>query len=542
MKNDIITVEITDLLPDGNGIGRRDDGKAVFIPDTAPGDIAEAVIIKELSSRSIGRLRHVVKPSPMRAEADCPVSQSCGGCVFRHIKYEAEAEIKRGFVASALARIGGREIPVGETVTRAPDGYRNKVQYPFAPDENGKNNFGYYARRSHRMVRCGQCRLQSADFYRVAESLAHIADELGLEPYDEITRRGVIRHLVMRRNRAGEMLVCIIAAREDARVAAAAEMLFGKEKCVIGVQESINSAPGNAIFGGTARRLCGAEKLYDTLCGRKFAISARSFYQVNADVAEALYTAAAELAGQKTGGHTILDLYCGTGTIGLCVAGGGDRLCGVEIIPEAVENARENAALNGRSAENTHFVCGDAGVGVAECTRRFGKPDIIIVDPPRKGLDAAVIETIAAAAPERVIYISCDPATLSRDIALLSEHGYSASGATPFDMFPRTGHVETVVLLSHQRPKDKIRVELDLAEMDITASETEATYREIKDYIFEQHGVKVSSLYIAQVKEKHGIKERECYNKPKSENPKQLHCPAEKEKLIEEALKHFKMI
>ena len=450
MKNDIITVEITDILPDGNGVGRREDGKAVFIPDTAPGDTVRALIIKELANRSVGKLICVEKPSGMRIPADCPAARKCGGCIFRHIEYGAEAEIKRGFVAAALARIGGQEIPVGETVTRAPDGYRNKVQYPFAPDENGKNSFGYYARRSHRMVRCGQCRLQSGDFYRVAESFAHIADGLGLEPYDEITRRGAIRHLVMRRSRSGEMLVCIVSAMADNRLSAAAKQLCEREKCVIGVQESINSAPGNAIFGGTARKLCGAEKLYDTLCGRKFAISARSFYQVNADVAEALYTAAAALAGKKAGGHTILDLYCGTGTVGLCVAGGEDRLCGVEIIPEAVENARENAALNGRSAENTHFVCGDAGVGVAECTRRFGKPDIIIVDPPRKGLDAAVIETIAAAAPERVIYISCDPATLSRDIALLCGHGYSPVGATPFDMFPRTGHVETLMLLTRE--------------------------------------------------------------------------------------------
>lgn len=448
MKERLTRLRITSVTPEGYGVGREEDGKVVFVPDTAPGDVVTAGIIKELKNSSVARAEEIIAPSPMRVIPDCRVCRKCGGCVFRHISYESETQIKRGFVRDAFARIGGMDIEVGETRRGNELCYRNKVQYPFARGEDGKCVFGYYARRSHRVVPHEFCLLQDNSFYEVAQYCAVRADERGLPAYDEQTGKGVLRHLVMRRSREGKMLACLVVNGGGANAARpVAEDIFDRFPFVVGVHINVNARRDNVIFGEETFRAAGEEALYDTLCGKRFALSPRSFYQVNAEMAERLYSHAAKLAAGAAP-RVILDLYCGVGTVGLCTAGANDKLCGVEIIPEAVEDARANAKLNGRNEENTLFVCGDAACGVRECRKRFGSPDVIIVDPPRKGLDAAVIETIVSAAPEKVVYISCDPATLARDCRIFTEKGYKTDKATPFDLFPRTGHVESVVLMS----------------------------------------------------------------------------------------------
>ena len=449
MKNDKITLEITAVTPDGYGIGRSEN-KVVFVPDTAVGDVIEALIIKELKTSSVAKLLEIKKPSESRTEPDCEVCKKCGGCVFRHINYKSELEIKRGFIKDALTRIGGTDIPVRNVVFGEENRYRNKVQYPFGRDENGNCIFGYYAKRSHRIIEHGDCPLQGGIFTKIAAFCAEEADKLKIKAYDEIKRDGILRHAVMRKNRRGEILLCLVVTKKNKELEKLCEAVFDRFGEVIGVHLNYNRDFGNVIFGEKTEKIIGEDTITDELCGKKFELSPRAFYQVNADMAEKLYNKAKELADAKDG-SVILDLYCGVGTVGLSVASENDKLCGVEIIAPAVENAIQNAKSNGRSEENTLFVCGDASVGVEECNKKFGKPDIIIVDPPRKGLDENVIKTVVEAAPEKVVYISCDPATLARDIKIFAESGYTPSEAFPFDLFPRTGHVETVVLMSRDK-------------------------------------------------------------------------------------------
>ncbi len=451
MKNDIIQLNITDLTPEGFGVGRI-DGKVVFVADTAVGDIIEAKVLKELKNHSFAKVEKILTPSPDRIESDCSVSQKCGGCVFRHVSYDAELNLKRNIVKQAFSRIANMDIEIGETVFSNPAFYRNKVQYPFAKDTDGKCIFGYYARRSHRIVEHDSCPLQDKIFSEIASFCAKTADFLGISAYDEQTGNGILRHIVMRKNRVGEILVTLVVFKEDRNIKALADRIFDKFESVVGIHINLNKKRDNVIFGDKTKKVVGLDTLNDKLCGKSFEISPRSFYQVNAEMAEKLYNAAKELAFDDDGNSKIiLDLYCGIGTIGLSLAREKDKLCGVEIIADAVENAKKNAKLNGRNEENTLFVCGDAEIGVNECKNKFGSPDIIIVDPPRKGLDVSVIKTVADAEPEKIIYISCDPATLSRDCALFTEHGYVTDKATPFDLFPRTGHVESLVCLTRTK-------------------------------------------------------------------------------------------
>ena len=449
MKNDIINLEITDITPEGFGVGRL-EGKVYFVADTAVGDKIEALVLKELKNRSFAKVQRILSPSPFRVQSDCHVSQKCGGCVFRHISYDAELDLKKSLVRQCFSRIGGMDIKVNDTVFDDISEYRNKVQYPFAPDGNGKVAFGYYAKRSHRIVTHSHCPLQERLFTEIGGFISKTADLLGITAYNEETGKGELRHLVMRKNRKGEILVCIVSAVKNNKLKKLCYILNDEFSRIIGVHLNINKRRDNVIFGEETEPICGEAVLTDLLCGKTFYISPRAFYQVNADMAEKLYLKAKELSGLGGEGKIVLDLYCGAGTIGLCLAGENDKLCGVEIIEDAIENAKKNCEINGRSEKNTLFVCGDASVGVAECRKRFGNPEIIIVDPPRKGLDKEVVNVVADAEPEKIVYISCDPATLARDCALFAEQGYITNEATPFDLFPRTGHVETVVCLTRQ--------------------------------------------------------------------------------------------
>ncbi len=446
MKNDILELEITDITPEGFGVGRS-DGKVYFVADTAVGDVAKCLVLKELKSHAFAKAIELVKPSATRTEPRCAVSQKCGGCSLQHISYPAEAELKQNFVKQSFARIGNMDISVNPAQVGADCKYRNKVQYPFGKGEKGECVFGYYAKRSHRIVPHGHCLLQANIFTQIAACCAEIANKSFLKPYDELSGKGVLRHIVMRKNRMGDILVCLVVTENHKKLLPLAEKLKAEFKQIIGIHININKRRDNVIFGNETYCILGDAVLQDTLCGKTFNISPTAFYQVNAEMAERLYQKGKSLISDKKG-KIILDLYCGAGTIGICLANEEDKLCGVEIVESAIINAKENAIINGRSEENTLFVCGDAAIGVAECKKRFGDPHTIIVDPPRKGLDKEVIQTVAEAAPKEILYISCDHATLARDCKIFKEYGYITREATPFDLFPRTGHVETVVLLT----------------------------------------------------------------------------------------------
>ena len=359
--------------------------------------------------------------------------------------------------------------------------------------------------------------------------------------YDEATGKGLVRHVYVRVNRKGESLCCVVInGRQAPREPELAAYVCATVPHTAGVLVNSNTKRGNVILGEKYRTLWGRDYLMDTLCGLEFKLSVPSFYQVNRDQAEALYGKALDYAG-LTGRETVLDLYCGIGTITLCLAKRAGRVIGAEIVPAAIRDAKENAARN--HIENAEFFCGDAAETAARLEAEGLRPDVITVDPPRKGLAPEVIGSIAAMGPERVVYVSCDPATLARDLAIFSSAGYAPLSATAVDMFPRTEHVETVVLLSKgEVDSKKIRVEFSLEDMDMSEFQDGATYTQIKDYVLEHSGLKVSNLYISQIKRKCGIEVGKNYNLPKSEDSRQPQCPPEKEKAIREAFKYFGMI
>ena len=541
-KNDIFEADITAMTAEGSGICRA-EGMAVFVPGTAVGDRCAVRIVKVLRKYAFGRLEKLLAPSPDRIAPDCPVAAQCGGCVYRHIRYEAELRIKTQRVRDALERIGGLQDFQMEPILAAPDRcrYRNKCQLPIGLSKDGALQLGFYAVNSHRIVNTESCLLQPEAFDRAAAAFRRWYAVSGESVYDEASHSGVLRHLYMRRGEmSGEMMVCVVAngaaLHEEALLV---EMLREAVPEITGVLLNINREKTNVVLGKTCRTLWGKDTITDTLCGLAFEIAPHAFYQVNRTQAERLYGKAAEYAG-LTGAETLLDLYCGTGTIGLSMAKNAKKLIGAEIVPAAVENARRNAERN--AIQNAEFLCADAAEAARILFERGEKPDVIVIDPPRKGCDSALIATIAAMRPKRVVYVSCDPATLARDLKLFGESGYKTETVTPADMFPGTAHVETVVLLSKLNTKQHVEVELNLDELDLTAAESKATYDEIKAYVLEKHGLKVSSLYISQVKRKCGLDVGQNYNLSKKEDAKVPQCPPEKEAAIMEALKHFQMI
>ena len=452
-KNDIITLEITALTNEGSGVGHYSEqdggsGIAVFVPFTAVGDIISCRIVKVLKSYAYGKTEKLLTPSPDRVESGCEVYGKCGGCCFRHISYEAELRAKEGFVRDAFTRLGGLSpifLPIkGSDST---DGYRNKLQMP-AAKADGKTVFGFYSGRSHRVIPTERCALQPEEFAGITEFIAQQADKLHISVYNEEKHEGVLRHIYLRRGyHSGEICLCIVARRrvpEFTRLAAAAAERFPQ---ITGVVLNINRERTNVILGGEEHLLCGRAEIYDEMCGIKVEISPMSFYQVNTAAAEQLYRQAAEFAQPE--GRLVLDLYCGAGTIGLSMADRAQRLIGAEIVPQAVENARQNALRN--SVTNAQFICADAGQAAKMLESSGEKPDIVILDPPRKGCGDETLTACAEMSPERIVMISCNAATAARDCKRLTELGYTAEKVRAFDLFPRTSHVECVVLLRKSR-------------------------------------------------------------------------------------------
>ena len=535
-KNQEHTVTIEGYGEGGMGVARI-DGRVVFVHGALRGEKCRVLILKTLKSVAFAKVLEVLEPSSERMESDCPYFPRCGGCTYRHIRYEEELRLKKQRVQDNLSRIGGSDVTV-EEILGAQDTlrYRNKAQYPVSKD----GAVGFYRARTHEVIECEHCLLVRPEADAAAEALREYMQSCHVAGYDEKTGRGLIRHLYVRSNASGESLICVLVngdklPKEDRLVALLRDAC---PKCT-GIVLGTNTKKGNVILGDRYRTLWGSDRLEDTLCGKTFKLSVPSFYQVNRAQAERLYAKTIEFA-DLTGQETVLDLYCGAGTITLALSDHAKKVLGAEIVPEAIDDARENAARNG--VKNAEFFCGDASDVAKKLARENLRPDVITVDPPRKGLAADVVESIAEMQPQRVVYVSCDSATMARDVKRLADLGYTARRACAVDMFPRADHVETVCLLSKLQSKEHIEIEVKMDELDLTSAESKATYEEIKAYVLEHTGLKVSHLYIAQVKQKYGIIERENYNKPTSENAKQPQCPLDKENAIMEALKHFGMI
>ena len=441
-KNQICSAEITDWSSDGAGVARI-GGRAVFVPGTIPGERWEIRIVRATAAAVFGRGERCLTAAPGRAAPDCPAYPRCGGCTLRHMTYETELAYKLRRVNDAYRHIGGLALRASEILAAdPPEEYRNKAIYAVTDDLRP----GFFRPRSHEVVPVTRCLLQSEASDRAAAAVCAFCRANGIPPYDEATGRGVLRHIFTRTARSGALQVTVVAARGfGARTGALAEAVRAACPETVGVILNVNKTRGNTVLAGEFYTLWGSDTLEDTLCGLRFALSPQSFFQVNPAQAERLYDRV--LAYAAPGGRdTVLDLYCGAGTISLCLARAAAHVIGVETVPEAVENARANARRNG--VTNAEFLCADAGEAAAELLRRGVRPDAVVVDPPRKGLADDVIETVCSMAPARVVYVSCNVATQARDLRRFADLGYAPAEAVAVDQFSRTSHVETVVLLT----------------------------------------------------------------------------------------------
>ena len=535
-KGSVYTAVIDGYSSEGLGIARV-NGAVVFVPHAVRGEEIDLRITKVMKTSCAGEIVKIHNPSPERMEPECPYAGKCGGCAYRHLTYPEELWAKRQRVQDALTRIGGLDLTVEEILgAKNPEHYRNKSQYPVGAD----GSIGFFQARTHKVVTIRRCLIQTEAADRTAQAVGEWMRRYKISAYDETTGKGLVRHVCVRVNRKGESLCCVVVnGNKVPREPELAAYVTTAVPHTVGVLLNSNTRRGNVVLGDKYRTLFGRNYLMDTLCGLEFKLSMPSFYQVNRDQAEVLYGKALEFAG-LTGNETVLDLYCGIGTITLCLAKAAKRVIGAEIVPPAIRDAKENALRN--HIENAEFFCGDAADIAAKLESDGLRPDVVTVDPPRKGLAPEVIASVAAMGPEKVVYVSCDPATLGRDVKIFREFGYEAKRAAAVDMFPGTAHVETVVLLSKLNTKQHIEVELNLDELDLTSAESKATCDEIKAYVLEKHGLKVSSLYISQVKRKCGLDVGQNYNLSKKEDAKVPQCPPEKEAAIMDALKHFQMI
>ena len=463
-RGDPLQVSIETATIDGSGVARV-DGQVVFVPGALPGERCSVRIAHVGRSAVFAQLLSVLTPSVHRVEPDCPYFPRCGGCALRHMDYEQELALKQAHVQSCLTRIGGQAIsalPI--TGAAQTDGYRNKVQFP-VQEQDGCPVAGFFSGKTHRVIPVRPCRIQPDCADAIRGAVLAWMEQYHIRAYDEQTHTGYIRHIYIRFGaESGQILVCIIAncaqlPKKKQLVAA----LLAAEPGITTIVFSPNTKKGNTVLGTEFHPLYGDGTITDTLCGLQFRLSAPAFYQVNHAQAERLYEKAVQLAG-LTGNETVLDLYCGTGTITLCLARHAKKAIGVEIVPQAIEDAKFNAAQNGM--ENAEFFCMDAGQAAKMLADRRTRPDVIVVDPPRKGVSADVIEAISAMAPQRVVYVSCDPATLARDLKLLTAVGYTLQTAEAFDLFPRCAHVETVCLLSKRNARQKRSVRMNLTVED----------------------------------------------------------------------------
>ncbi len=542
-KDDLIELTIEDLGVDGEGIGKV-DGMAIFVKDAVPGDRVQAKVMKMKKSYGYARLMQVLDPSPERMEPRCAFARQCGGCQLQAMTYEAQLDFKAKKVWNHLIRIGSlTDLAKPEIIGMDdPWRYRNKAQFPFGTDKEGNPVTGFYAARSHNIIPCTECWLGVEENKVILEKILDHLKTYHISTYDEVSGKGLLRHVLIRKGfTTGEVMVCLIL---NGRTMPKLTELVNSLREVPGMTSitiNVNTKNTNVIMGTEMIFVWGQDYITDYIGNIKYQISPLSFYQVNPVQTKKLYETALEYADLK-GNETVWDLYCGIGTISLFLAQKAGKVYGVEIVPQAINDARQNAKLNG--IENAEFFVGKAEEVLPEKYEKEGiYADVIVVDPPRKGCDTAALETMVKMKPERIVYVSCDSATLARDVKWLGERGYEVKKVKACDMFPGTVHVETVVLLSNgEVDSKKIRVEFSLEDMDLSEFKGKATYEQVKAYVLEHTGLKVSSLYIAQIKKKCGLDVGENFNLPKSENARQPQCTPEKEEAIMQAFKHFGII
>ena len=553
-KNDIVTVEITDIGVSGEGIGHV-DGYTLFIKDAVIGDVVEAKVMKAKKNYGYARLMKVLTPSEYRVEPKCAFARRCGGCQIQEMSYDRQLVFKDQKIRGNLERIGGFTKDQIDTVMQPvvgmehPFGYRNKAQFPFGTDKEGNPITGFYAGRTHDIIANTDCALGVEQNKEILEIILQYMRENKIKSYDEKNGKGLIRHALIRYGfKTKEIMVCLVV---NGKRLPKAERLIEKLIQIEGMTSitiSPNTRRDNVIMGDSYEILWGQGYITDYIGNVKYQISPLSFYQVNPVQTEKLYGFALEYADLK-GDETVWDLYCGIGTISLFLAQKAKQVYGVEIVPQAIDDAKENAKIN--AIDNAEFFVGKAEEVLPEYYAEYEREhngetahaDVIVVDPPRKGCDETLLETIVKMQPEKVVYVSCDSATLARDLKYLCANGYEIRMCRGVDQFPQTVHVETVVLLSKGKvDSKKIRVEFSLEDMDMSEFQDGATYPQIKEYVLEHSGLKVSNLYISQIKRKCGIEVGKNYNLPKSEDSRQPMCPPEKEKAIREAFKYFGMI
>ena len=554
-KNDIVTLKIEDCGIDGEGIGKA-DGFTVFVKDAVIGDTVRAKIMKAKKNYGYGRLEEIITPSLDRVEPKCQFARQCGGCQLQALSYEKQLEFKTSKVRGHLERIGGfTDIPMEKILgMEQPFHYRNKAQFPVGKSKDGRIITGFYAGRTHSIIENRDCALGVTRNKEVLDRVIAHMEKFHIQPYDENTGKGLVRHVLIRYGFfTDEMMVCLIINGENLPGEEALVKSLRQIPETVSVMVNVNKKRNNVILGEKVRLLWGQPYITDKIGEISYQISPLSFFQVNPYQTGRLYGKALEYA-QLSGNETVWDLYCGIGTISLFLAQKAKMVRGVEIIPAAIENAKENARLNGFA--NTEFFVGKAEEVLPEQFARTGeRADVIVVDPPRKGCDETLLSTIIKMQPDRVVYVSCDSATLARDLKYLCERGYELKKVCPVDMFPNTVSVETVVLLSHKKPDGHINVKVEFGDgegkvpLDNIAKRAESykpkervTYKMIKEYIEAKYGFKVHTAYIAEVKRDLGLPMYDAPNAVEELKQPRKHPTAEKVEAIKDALKHFEVI
>ena len=555
-KNDSIELKIEDMGVDGEGIGKY-EGMTFFVKDAVIGDTIRAGITKLKKNYGYARVQEILEPSPYRVQPECPLYARCGGCQIQAMDYRQQLCYKQKKVRGNLIRIGGFAPELIDSVMEEivgmeqPYRYRNKAQFPIGADRDGMPVAGFYAARTHSIIPVEDCKLGVTQNEQILGTVLSYMRENGVRPYDETTGKGLVRHVLIRYGfTSKELMVCLVINGETLPQEKKLVDALCKIEGMTSISVNINRKNTNVILGEETRIIWGSDYITDQIhlrdCDNGFAltntaiayhISPQSFYQVNPGQTEKLYSLALSYAG-LTGKETVWDLYCGIGTISLFLAQ-----------KAAIEDAKSNAVLNGIT--NASFFVGKAEEVLPEFYEKESRkpdadmlhPDVIVVDPPRKGCDEKCLETMLRMEPDRIVYVSCDPATLARDLKILCGGGYELRKVRPVDQFGHTTHVETVVLLSKGMfDSRKVKVDFSLEDMDLSEFKGKATYEQIKAYVLEQTGLKVSSLYIAQIKKKCGLDVGENFNLPKSENARQPQCTPEKEEAIMQAFKHFGIV
>ena len=536
---DEVLVTIHGIGSSGEGVGRVDDF-TVFVPFALPGETVKVSINMVKKTYATGKLIDIVIPADNRIEPTCELYGVCGGCQLQHITYEGQLSLKTQKVKDVIERIGHQNPDLVKPALgpKEPWAYRNKMQMPVG-GAKGDIQMGFYAMGSHDIVQGTNCPIQDDGNNRIAQICYDIAKELDVEPYDEHTGKGVLRHVIGRIGQSGWMVILVTANDYLPHQEEWVKNITNRIPQVETIVHNVNSKRTNVILGPTNHVLYGDGMITDHIKDLRFTLSPHSFFQVNPEQTTVLYDQALAYADLK-GDETVIDAYCGTGTISLFLAHKAKHVIGIEIVEPAIYNARENARNNGY--DNTEFIVADAAVEMPKLYKAGVRPDVIVFDPIRAGCKEEVLTSAASMEPNRIVYVSCNPATMSRDIEILTHYGYELKEVQPVDMFPMTAHVEAVALLSKLDVDKHIDVEIKLDELDLTSAESKVTYAQIKEYILEKFNLKVSTLYIAQIKKKCGIVLREYYNKSKKVKQVIPQCTPEKEEAIMDALRHFKVI